>query len=146
MQAHPMREIQRHINLDALAANFLILRKLVAQSEVAAVVKADCYGLGVDRIAPALGTAGCEAFYIATLEEGLQLRQLLPGASIFVLNGIATHPIERFIEARLMPVLNSSADMWRWISLIGCACMVGVWRFASIPKGRDLRGMSYITL
>ena len=73
-----MREIQRHINLDALAANFLILRKLVAQSEVAAVVKADCYGLGVNKIAPALSNAGCETFYIATLEEGLQLRQLLP--------------------------------------------------------------------
>lgn len=109
-----MREIQRHINLDALAANFLILRKLVAQSEVAAVVKADCYGLGIDKIAPALGMAGCEAFYIATLEEGLQLRRLLPGASIFVLNGIATHPIERFIEAQLMPVLNSSVDIRRW--------------------------------
>ncbi|HAC33211.1 MAG TPA: alanine racemase [Gammaproteobacteria bacterium] len=109
-----MREIQRHINLDALAANFLILRKLVAQSEVAAVVKADCYGLGVNKIAPALSNAGCETFYIATLEEGLQLRQLLPCASIFVLNGIATYPTERFIEARLTPVLNSSTDIRRW--------------------------------
>ena len=43
---------------------------------VAAVVKADAYGLGAARVAPALADAGCDSFFVARLEEGIALRKL----------------------------------------------------------------------
>ena len=40
---------------------------------MAAVVKADGYGLGAARVAPALAEAGCDSFFVARLEEGVAL-------------------------------------------------------------------------
>ncbi len=42
------------IDLDAICANYRLLRERFQGAECAAVVKADAYGLGADRIAPAL--------------------------------------------------------------------------------------------
>ena len=43
----------------SIAANYRLLRRKVAPAACAGVVKADAYGLGVDRVAPALAAAGC---------------------------------------------------------------------------------------
>lgn len=42
------------IDLAALKANFRLLRRLAAPGQTGAVIKADAYGLGAVRIAPAL--------------------------------------------------------------------------------------------
>ena len=76
------------IDLDCIAANYRALQEKVGSVETAAVVKANAYGLGVEQIAPVLQTAGCKSFFVATLEEAIQLRLLLPNAEIHVLNGI----------------------------------------------------------
>lgn len=46
------------IDLGALADNWRTLRSISPQSECAAVVKADAYGIGLRRAAPALADAG----------------------------------------------------------------------------------------
>ena len=57
---------------------------------MAAVVKADAYGLGAARVGPALRDAGCRHFFVAHLAEGMALRAALgPGPTIAVLNGFA---------------------------------------------------------
>ena len=43
----------------------------------AAVVKANAYGLGAAPVARALAAAGCRMFFVATLDEGIALRQIL---------------------------------------------------------------------
>jgi alanine racemase len=74
----------------------------------AAVVKADAYGLGVDRVAPALADAGVTDFFVALAEEGAELREILgPDPSIYVFSGLMdgdTHLVE---SAFLIPLLNS---------------------------------------
>ena len=103
------------IDLDAVVANWRTLRDRVAPAECAAVVKADAYGLGVDRVAPALAAAGCRSFFVAHLGEGVALRPLLPeGCTIFVLNGIPPGTAGRFAAHRLLPVLNSLAQVAEW--------------------------------
>ena len=78
------------MSLRAVAANYRAMRDQVAPAACAAVVKADAYGLGAARIAPALYDAGCRAFFVAHLFEAVDLRRVLPAdAELFVLNGLA---------------------------------------------------------
>lgn len=95
------------VNLSAVAANYAKLRALAPRSSVAAVVKADAYGLGATRVTEALAHAGCRDFFVATTEEGVALRTSvagIDGARILVLGGITMEP-------GLIGVLNSPADV-----------------------------------
>jgi alanine racemase len=66
------------IDLDAIRHNVRVIKALVAPAGVAPVVKADAYGHGVERVAPALADAA-EALCVATLDEALELRTMVPG-------------------------------------------------------------------
>jgi alanine racemase len=105
------------IELDSVAANWRLLARRVAPAECAAVVKADAYGLGAARVAPALAAAGCRRFFVATIEEGIALRSVLPrSAEIGVLNGLAPRCAEDFAEFDLLPVLNDPGQIADWRS------------------------------
>ena len=108
------------IDLAAIAANYRFYRQMRPQAEIAAVVKCDAYGLGVDRVAPALAAAGCRVFFTATWEEGARLRAILTGPTqsppptIYVLNGPADGEAEAFCRHALAPVLNSAEQIAYW--------------------------------
>ena len=98
-----------HIDLAAIAENWRLLAARAAPGAVAGVVKANAYGLGADRVAPALQAAGCRHFFVAHLAEGVALRAALgPGPMIAVLNGFAPGADG---DAALVPVLNSLGDV-----------------------------------
>ncbi len=109
-----MRNIQRSVDLSALTENFQVLSQRSASAICAAVVKADGYGLGMKAVSEALHRAGCDSFFVATLAEGEQLRQQLPTVQIYILNGTGGSPLERFHQARLIPVLNSLDEARSW--------------------------------
>lgn len=104
------------IDLDAIVANWRLLADRLARSGAACagVVKADAYGLGAGRVGPALAAAGCGTFFVATPDEGVALRNLLPAAEIHVLGGLAAGSEAAFLEHRLVPVLNDLAQVERW--------------------------------
>lgn len=103
------------IDLDAIAGNFRKLAERVGPHvRVAAVVKADAYGLGMEKVAPALARAGAKTFFVATLDEGLALRELLPRAQIAVLNGLVIGAPADFAKAALVPVLNDLGQIANW--------------------------------
>ncbi len=110
------------IDLDAIAANYRLLADRLDGAQCAAVVKADAYGLGIDRIAPALAAAGCRVFFVALIEEGIHLRQILNDtgdpelvqAEIHVLGGLMAGTEEAFDASRLVPVLNSLDEIHDW--------------------------------
>lgn len=106
------------IDLGALAANYRRLAALAAPASVAGVVKADAYGLGADRVVPVLVNEGCAVFFVAMPEEGIEVRRLAPDAVIFVLSGpMGPEAAPAFAEHRLLPVLNSHADISAWEAL-----------------------------
>ena len=70
-------QAELQVNLEALAANWRLLRDRHAAGQVAAVVKADAYGLGVIPVAERLQQEGCQTFFVATLEEAVTLRASL---------------------------------------------------------------------
>lgn len=95
------------IDLDALAANWAALDAKTGV-ETAAVVKADGYGLGVDRVARRLARAGVRRFFVATAEEGATLRRHLgEGPEINVFSGHMAGDAALLRDARLVPMLNS---------------------------------------
>ena len=102
------------IDLDAIVANWRLLAAKHRHGQTAAVVKADAYGLGADKVAPALRAAGCRRFVVATPEEGLALRPLLGEAEIMVLSGPFPGSESLFVEHDLIPVLNSMEQVAAW--------------------------------
>ncbi|MRX50074.1 alanine racemase [Paracoccus sp. S-4012] len=78
------------IDLEALTSNWRALAAASPTARAGAVVKADAYGLGADRVVPALRDAGAREFFTYTAAEGQALRPLLGSdARIFVLEGHA---------------------------------------------------------
>ena len=105
------------IDLASIAANWRLLAHRVEPAECAAVVKADAYGLGAALVAPALAAAGCRRFFVATIDEGIALRRVLPeAAEIAVLNGLLAGWTDDFIECHLVPVLNDPGQIADWRS------------------------------
>jgi alanine racemase len=110
------------VNLAALVHNYARLAETALPGSCAAVVKANAYGLGVDQVATRLFEAGCRHFFVATLEEALELRSLLPEPELFVLNGTQGAGNEKFVSANLTPVLNTRAELRTW-GRAGPACV-----------------------
>jgi alanine racemase len=102
------------VDLGALAANYAALEAIAAPSTVAAVVKADAYGLGLGPVSGRLAAVGCRDFFVAGPEEGTRLRRLLPDARIFVLQD-AGSAVVACREAHLTPVLNTLAEVREWV-------------------------------
>ncbi|HMB76718.1 MAG TPA: alanine racemase [Kiloniellaceae bacterium] len=106
------------VDLAAIVENHRRLHMTSKLRSAAAVVKADAYGLGAERVGPALARAGVRSFFVATLEEGLDLRAALdaavPACSIYVLGGPLPGSEPLFEEHKLMPVINSLGQLETW--------------------------------
>lgn len=102
------------VDLSAVAANYRFFVEAVGPScAVAGIVKANAYGLGMDRIAPVLEREGCRQFFVATLDEAIALRQITT-QPIAVLGGFWHGGEDSYLADSLMPVLNSMDDLFRW--------------------------------
>jgi len=126
-----------NISLSAIAANYRYLC-LQATGQVAAVVKADGYGLGAVPIARKLLGEGCREFFVATLTEGVNLRQAIPDAIIYVLEGAEAETVSELCRAELTPVLNTERQ---------CQCWKTTGRSAAvhIDTGMQRLGLSPVT-
>ena len=99
---HPLATI----HLDHIAANLALAKSLAPQSKQMAVIKANAYGHGFAEITQCLTQA--DAFAVARVEEGVQLRAVLPNKPIVVLEGYLDNQEVKDCELhRLSPVLHS---------------------------------------
>ena len=106
---------QLTIDLDAISANWRALgARLKNGARAAAVVKANAYGLGISAVAPALYDAGCRAFFVASLDEGIALRSILPDGQIYVFFGPTPKDAAEYSRHRLIPVLNDLGQIETW--------------------------------
>jgi alanine racemase len=144
-----VREFGQHasatltVDLAALGRNYRLLADTAGPDVVCAgVVKADAYGLGARRVAPALHRAGCNSFFVAHLDEGLDLRRYLPpDTSIYVLNGSSVGGEGDCAAAGLVPVLNSREQVDAWSA---CARKLGrvLGSVVQVDSGMSRLGMS----
>lgn len=99
------------IDLGAVVHNYNVLRRQAAPgAQVAAVVKADGYGLGSVPVSKALAGAGCRDFFVFTFEEGVELRGALREPRIFILSGFFGNA-EAYAAHNLIPVLGSFLEI-----------------------------------
>lgn len=102
------------IDLAAIAGNYAKIKSLVLHPcVVAGVVKANAYGLGVEEVAKTLEAAGALIFFVATLEEGIELRRFT-SKKIAVLNGLFSAFEKDYAAYDLRPVLCSLEEIDRW--------------------------------
>jgi alanine racemase len=96
------------VDLDALVWNFRQIRsKVGSRVKVLSMVKANGYGHGAPAVAKALAAAGNDAFGVAILEEGVELRQAGIQAPILVLAGAYPDQVDQFFDNRLTPVIHA---------------------------------------
>jgi len=100
------RDAWIEIDLNALEHNYhLIKSKLNQNTDLMAVVKSDAYGHGANVIAPVLESCGCKFFAVASVDEGIQLREcgikgdilLLCPPPLWSLKDIVAHDIQTSI-------------------------------------------------
>ena len=95
------------INLKNLSKNYSRIKNTVSKfTEVAATVKANAYGLGVNHVANSLIAEGCKTFFVATLGEGIELRKINKSVNILILNGLNILKIDDYRKKNLIPVIN----------------------------------------
>jgi len=103
------------IDLAALVANWRVLDAMTA-CETGAVVKADAYGLGLEKVAGALAGAGARHFFVAQAQEGVSLRKVLgSGPRISVFSGHMAGDSGLIGAYELTPMLNSVDQMLRHV-------------------------------
>lgn len=95
------------IDLSAIVSNWRALDRRTT-CNTAATIKADAYGLGMEKVAPALAAAGAKLFFVALAEEGVKLRRVLgPGPGICVFSGHMPGDADMIRQADLAPMINS---------------------------------------
>lgn len=105
------------IDLGALGRNYEKLCSMVAPALIAAVVKADAYGLGAEEVVKALLAKGCRHFFVAELAEAIRLKPLVDrGACVFVLNGLQPGNELDCALSEIIPVVNSVEQWQAWSS------------------------------
>ncbi len=106
------------INLGALADNYRLFEQHTAgNSSIAGIVKANAYGLGLKKVSQKLTNLDCSQFFVATLDEALELRAYDNKTPIAVLGGLAQNIETNYLTHNITPVLNTQNDIKKWQEL-----------------------------
>lgn len=118
-----LRPTYARIDLSALKHNYnQVLRRLPAGTGVLAVVKADGYGHGAVPAAKALEECGAAGLGVATVEEGVELREAGIKTRVLVLQGLlgmGEGAAKVLLEHKLTPVIHNVSTLSLWNSLVG---------------------------
>ena len=129
-----IRNTVAHVDLDALRANFRAIREFVQSvpggptgpplrtrgsersagspapakaPHIIAVVKANAYGHGSERVALALEEAGATMLACADIEEGIVLRRAGVRVPVLVFGALSVSDLEGLFEHALTPTISS---------------------------------------
>jgi alanine racemase len=96
------------INCAAIARNYSRIQNYVGSDvNCSTVMKSDAYGLGSVPIMQALSKAGCNQFFVRTIDEAICLRSYSLTDEIYVLGGISEGEENDFADSYIIPVLNT---------------------------------------
>ena len=113
------------IHLGALRRNLARVRERAGTARVMAVVKADAYGHGLERVARALADA--DAFGVASLGDGLRLRAAGINKRIVVLSGPdEAGDLAEFRRLQLDAVIHHDSQL-AWLEVDRDARSLRVW-------------------
>ena len=117
------RPVRAQIDLSALTFNLSQARRAAPDSRVMAVIKADGYGHGMLAVAGALEAA--DSFAVASLEEGLLLREAGVEKPVLLLEGVfSSDELEAAIQRNFELVMHQAAQM-DWLQALDRAPAAG---------------------
>ncbi len=94
-----MKEVKSRVWLDIdlgrLKENFEIIQRRIKPAKILSVLKANAYGLGVQKIAETLAECGTYGFGVAEINEAIALKHL--GKPVQILGGILPDEIEESV-------------------------------------------------
>lgn len=99
------------IDLGAIRSNYLEMRRRYGGQVLAAVVKSDAYGMGLDRVVQVLAEAGCRAFWVNEIDEAMRVRANAPDAAAYTLMGLNGGHIRDFEAVGAIPALVGIAEV-----------------------------------
>ena len=107
-----IRSTVARVDLAALQANFRAIQAFVADAtrvppQVMAVVKANAYGHGAERVALALEQAGATLLACADIEEGIVLRRAGVRVPILVFGALSVSDLDGLFEFALTPTIST---------------------------------------
>lgn len=126
------------IDLDALRRNGAAMAARCPA--LLPMVKADAYGLGAVAVARALRSLAPWGYGVATVGEGLELRNAGLSERIIVFTPVLTAQLADLSAARLTPVLSSADEISAWRALGG-----GPWHL-TIDTGMSRAGLRWTSV
>lgn len=105
------------ISKKAIIHNCAVIRKNTAKnSKISAVIKANAYGVGGQKIAPLLYKEGIRDFFVAHFKEASNIKKSLKlkKANIYILYDFAKDNYKNIIKKGFIPVLNTPEDIKLW--------------------------------
>lgn len=99
------------VHLDAVAHNVAVLREVVGEAALWAVVKADGYGHGAVAVARTAVAHGAEGLCVALVQEGLELRAAGIDVPVLVLSEQPTAQLPSAVAAGLTSTTYSMAQI-----------------------------------
>jgi alanine racemase len=104
-----------YIDLNALDGNYGAIRSLLPEEvRILAVVKSDAYGHGAVEVARRLESNGAYFLGVATIDEGVELRDSGITAPILIMSGVFPwDDVEPLFSSRLTPVVYDYATLDR---------------------------------
>jgi len=106
-----IRSTVAHVDLNALQNNFRAIREFLgAKAGVIAVVKANAYGHGAERVALALEQAGATMLACADIEEGIALRRAGVEVPVLVFGALSVSDLEGLFEFGLTPTISTPSS------------------------------------
>ncbi len=94
------------VHLDRLVNNYEVIKSKVKKCKILAAIKADAYGHGAVEVARTLEAHGVFMFGVASIEEGIELRQAGITTKILVLSPILYSQIDALFEYNLIPTIS----------------------------------------
>ena len=98
-----------YISRKNLISNYDILKKRVGNSQIMSVIKGNAYGHGIQQCSDVLEKNGCNHFYVARLDDAINLRKKhKKKINIYLLSGTISKEICGYIKRyEITPIINN---------------------------------------
>ncbi|HWQ30670.1 MAG TPA: alanine racemase, partial [Negativicutes bacterium] len=102
------------VDLDRIAHNYREIRNILAPTtELMCIVKANAYGHGAVEVARVLAREGASMLGVATIAEGIELREAGIALPILVLGGIQEQHVEAVVDYSLSQTVTNREVLQR---------------------------------
>ncbi|MBF6056896.1 MULTISPECIES: alanine racemase [Thiomicrorhabdus] len=127
-----------YIDLNALQHNLRVIKSKAPEAKILAVVKANGYGHGINRVVRHLSQA--DGFGVASLDEAMVLRQQGFLHRILLLEGLFSEAELPLVAQNRLDIVVHSLYQLEWLLDFHCDCKLNVW--IKIDSGMHRLGFS----